>query len=437
MAVDDSTTGFGGALDADSGDVIERDVDILEKASEGKTEGDDKGLVIPKVNKEVLGEGEESDEGEGKGPDEEEPEGGEEPEEEEPKEDEVEVAARPTFNSISRKFPEFFKTFPEVKDMLARESEYAKRFPTVEAADEAFEKAGEFDSISDSLADGNMRGLLDTVASVSEQSLTNVAEKFLPELMQRDQNLYLRAVTPSLAILVNQLYKHGIQKGDKNIQNAALIASEWIFDSEDYATGAKRVPNPLEAERDPARIKLQQEREQFLNTKLVSLRDNVVSVAETKLYAKIDEGLRNLSGLNEFTRKTIRQTIYDEVGSRLQNDQAHMKLMNSIWGRARREGYGDPQWKTRLVTAYLARALHLVPSVRAKVVGQALEHRKSAVKQGVQQSKPIKVTTQPGGPSRAQAVTNRLPSDPKTIDRRKTTDLDILEGRITLKGKPN
>jgi hypothetical protein len=432
MAGDD--TGVGGNLEADSGDVVERDVELLEQASEGKA-GDDKGLVIPKINKEVSGEeSEELDEGKGEESEGEEPE--EEPEEtpEELPEDELEVATRPTFNSIARKFPEFFKTFPEFKDMMAREAEYAKRFPTVESADEAFEKASEFDSISDSLADGNMRGILDTVASVSESALSSVAEKFLPELMQRDQSLYLRAITPSLAIVVNQLYKHGISKGDRNIQNAALIASEWIFDSEDYATGAKRVPNPLEAERDPERLKLQKEKDTFLNTKLSTLRDSVVSVAETKLYAKIDEGLKNLSGLNEFTRKTIRQSIYDEVGQRLQGDKAHMKLMDSIWGRARREGYGDPQWKTRLVTAYLARALHLVPSVRAKVVGQALEHRKASVKQGMQQSKPIKVTSQQSGQPRAQAVTNRLPTDPKMIDRRKTTDLDILNGKITLKG---
>ena len=425
----DEQLGLGG------GDPIEDGIKILEQASEPK--GDEKGLIIPKGEADEDESTVELDEGE----DENLSDVDEEPEEKEAEgevPDEFEVANRPTYNAITRKFPEFFKTFPELKEMIGREAEYAKRFPTVELADEALDKSNEFDQISDHLADGNIGGLLDTVASVSENSLASVVDKFLPTLMQRNQNLYLRAITPSLAQFVAQFFKHGTEKGDKNIQNAALIASEWIFDTEDYATGKKKYPNPQEAERDPERIKLNAEREKFLGTKLNDLRGSVVQTAETKLYSKIDDGLKGLSNLNEFTKNTIREKIYNEIGARLQADKTHMKLMDGIWGRARREQYDAPIWKPRLVTAYLARALALVPSIRAKVVGQALEHRKSAVKAGSDQQRQqtIKVTSK-GSPSQQQIqrVTNRLPSDPKTIDRKRTSDLDILEGKITLKGR--
>lgn len=433
--------GFGGSLESDSGDVVERDVQLLEQASEGKGE-EAEGLIIPKeladdnVDAEGLDEGKDenlSDSGE-------ESEEGQEDKEDKAGEEEFEVANRPTYNAISRKFPEFFKEFPEIKEMMGREQEYAKRFPTVELADEALDKSNEFDQIADHLADGNVRGLLDTVASVSDDALSAVVDKFLPSLMQKDQNLYLKAITPSLANFVAQFFKHGVEKNDKNIQNAALIASEWIFDTEDYATGKKKYSNPQEAERDPERIKLNKEREKFLNTKLADLQSSVVQVAETKLYAKIDEGLKGLHGLNDFTKNTIREKIYNEIGQRLQADKTHMKLMTGIWGRARREQYDAPVWKPRLVTAYLARALALVPSVRAKVVGQALESRKAAVNQGrdKQRQQPIRVTSRSDGSSsqqQNQRVTNRLPSDPKMIDRSKTSDLQILEGKITLKGQ--
>ena len=426
----DEQLGLGGEHTVEDG------IKILEQASEGTVEPKE-GLVIPKGEASVDEGTDEPDEGEGEDFSDLEEESSE-TEDEKAEPEEFEVTNRPTYNAISRKFPEFFKTFPELKEMIGREAEYAKRFPTVELADEALDKSNEFDQISDHLADGNIRGLLDTVASVSETSLTSVVDKFLPSLMQRDQALYLRAITPSLAQFVAQFFKHGTEKGDKNIQNAALIASEWIFDTEDYATGKKRYPNPQEAERDPERIKLNNEREQFLGTKLNDLRGTVVQTAETKLYSKIDEGLKGLSNLNDFTKNTIREKIYNEIGARLQADKTHMKLMDGIWGRARREQYDAPTWKPRLVTAYLARALALVPSVRAKVVGQALEHRKSAVKAGSDQQRQqtIKVTSK-GSPSQQQnqRVTNRLPSDPKAIDRRKTSDLDILEGKITLKGR--
>ena len=434
-------SGFGGALQSDSGDAVDRDVALLEQASDGKSD-EGEGLVIPKAeDKEGEGEGEQSDEGEGEDVptvEKDLDEGKGDDKEDKGEEDDLEIANRPTYSAITRKFPEFFKTFPELKEMMGRESEYSKRFPTVELADEALDKSNEFDQISDHLADGNIKGLLDTVASVSDDALNGVVDKFLPSLMARDKDLYLKAITPSLANFVAQFYKHGIDKNDKNIQNAALIASEWIFDTEDFATGKKKYPNSGEAERDPERIKLNKERDDFLQTKRVDLQGAVVSTAETKLHAKIQEGLKGLSGLNDFTKNTIKEKIYTEIGARLQSDKVHMKLMDSLWGRARRESYDPQAWKPRLVTAYLARALALVPSVRAKVVGQALEHRKSAVKQGSDQQRQqaIKVTSQKGSPSQQQQrVTNRLPSDPKTIDRRKTSDLDILEGRITLKGK--
>lgn len=448
MAGEPGQIGFGGSLESDSGDVVDRDVKLLEQASEGEEgdEGDEgKGLVIPKTPKAGdKKDGDESTEGSDEGESEDlsdTSEGDEEGDEgkegdEDKEEDEVDVTTLPTFNAVKRKFPGIFDTFPELKEMMGRDNEYRKRFPTVELADEALDKSVEFDQISDHLSDGNVRGLLDTVASVSEDSLTNVVDKFLPALMARDNKLYLRAITPSLAVFVKQFYKHGVDKNDKNIQNAALIASEWVFDTEDFATGKRAYPNPDEQERDPDRIRLKADQDKFLNTKLGDLRGQVINIAETKLYAKIDEGLKGLTGLNDFTKNTIREKIYNEIGVRLQADKTHMKLMDGIWGRARRDQFDAPTWKPRLVTAYLARALALVPSIRAKVVGQALEHRKAAVNQGrdrQQRQQPIRVTSKGDSSQQQQRVTNRLPADPRKIDRSKTSDLDILEGKITLK----
>jgi len=61
-------------------------------------------------------------------------------EEEEEEEEELELGPRrPSFKEIKEKYPDFFKTFPELREAFFRESEYTKIFPTVEDAKEALE----------------------------------------------------------------------------------------------------------------------------------------------------------------------------------------------------------------------------------------------------------------------------------------------------------
>ena len=52
-----------------------------------------------------------------------------EEEEDEPK---VTYYDRPTVKQIKDKYPDFFKSFPQLRDMYFRESEFSKVFPTID-----------------------------------------------------------------------------------------------------------------------------------------------------------------------------------------------------------------------------------------------------------------------------------------------------------------
>src|SRR5437763_300329 len=78
----------------------------------------------------------ELEEGKVEGKVEEEEDKGPEKEEEE-EEEEHGIVGRPTFKDIKAKYPNLFKDFPDLRDMVFRERDYSELFPTVEDAKEA------------------------------------------------------------------------------------------------------------------------------------------------------------------------------------------------------------------------------------------------------------------------------------------------------------
>ncbi len=69
--------------------------------------------------------------------------------------------------------------------------------------------------------------------------IEQMATSFLPALAATDKTQYWAAVAPVLQDLCRKFHSEGKKKGDENLQNAALLLSEYIFADEAVALGTK------------------------------------------------------------------------------------------------------------------------------------------------------------------------------------------------------
>jgi hypothetical protein len=323
--------------------------------------------------------------------------------------------------------------------MLFREQEYTTLFPTIDDAREAQESAQDFDRFSGLVNSGRAEDFtefLNGVKQVSAENLTNFASNFLPGLYKTDKDTYFAVTTPIAESLLRNAYKAGVNSGDEDLQNAALHIARYALGDVGFATGEKTSVVQRPAEEAKKDSKYEQEKNEFYTARYNDSKQYVSTTAYTRLSNEIKKGLDPNGTLNDFTTQLIVKEILNEVGSTLEADRTHMDTINSMWRHAHKAGFAG-NWKDRILATYMSRARAIMPAIRARVRNQALNDQrdrngqrervatKSLDRREVQGSQNTGNMGKAGG---------RAPSASE-VDWRKTSDMDILNDRVTLKKK--
>lgn len=354
--------------------------------------------------------------------------------EEEKKDEEVTYYDRPSIKQIKEKYPDFFKSFPQLRDMYFRESEFSKVFPTVEDAREASSNSESYIALRDSALNGDARTIFTAVNEADSKALNKMAEGLLTTLYDISKDAHWTAVLPVLQNVVQSFYQEGVSSKKDDIKNAALHLSKFIFNDFEVARGKSLTPR-----QDP---KVSEERKE-IEAERAKLNSDKFAGFTNSVYSDGGDGLLRLIGgekkidpdgnLTKGMRDYVVNKVVEEVNHQMQSDPEHVRMMQSLWNRAKREGYSDA-WKSRLVSAYLARAKSLVPTIRAKYVSEVLG---TTVKSSDKTRQKVEVQNgrvEPGSSGRA-AKDRPVNYSAKDVDWGRTSDLDYINDNVTLKGR--
>jgi hypothetical protein len=342
---------------------------------------------------------------------------------------------RPSLKSIEEKFPGFFKAFPAMRDMYFRESEYSKLFPTVDDAKEANENDTAFKTMRESIFNGNGSKLFSAIKEVNEKDLEKFSQTILPTLFQVHPPAFWRVANPFVEDIARRMFEKGTKENNESLQNAARYLSDYFFGNVEIAEGKKTSITKIEGT-DP---EVSKERENFEKEKQTTFANSVEADIRGKLLSMI-EGVDPKTGksrldpdgvFSPFIKRTIIQSIIDELGSQLLSDKSHIKFMDSLWDKSKKNGRTDTD-KSRIISAYLERAKSLVPTLRSKFVSEALGQKvriSSGNKKKVEAS-----SSRVDAGSHGRGSNGRDKSyNPKSINYNKTSDADILNDNITYK----
>lgn len=353
----------------------------------------------------------------------------EEPEEEteeKPKAEEKPEEEPATLHAkLKKAYPDIFKKAPELKQVIFREQSYAESFATPDDAKEAAERLEIFAPIEQGLLAGRASELLESLHNTDKELAEKVAINFLPELHKRNPEAFYKAVDPVVKNLLNAAFADARSRDDKNLENAARWLSKFIYGSFEIPQNQAQPSRP-----DPEREALETEKRQFAQQRFVAARDEVLSNSVGEVITNVSKTIDPEGKLTPFMKDTLTQKVMETLDGVLKNDQRHMNAMASLWRRAVKANF-TPEWKARIRSAYLARARQEIPGAIAKVRKEAGMGALKAQQKPAE--KPAAFSPQPAA---GRPIPRKIdgPVDPKRVDWKRTSDMDILNGRITTRG---
>jgi len=345
----------------------------------------------------------------------------EEPEGEEDKVKEPPVEGRPTYQELKKADPELFKKVPGLKDIFFREQAFSETFASVEEAKAAASKAEDFDIIEATLVNGDMSLVLKELAANSPQSVPQLVDNFLPTLQRLSKDLYVRATMPVLEDLIRLAYNDGKRLNDKNLMYAAGHIAKHVF-------GEPRIPEPRNTNTGPhpAEVQLREERSRHFNERYGQFNYDVTTESYSRLERIADKGINDPDGkLNGFTRKAILKDTLSELDQQLAQDQQLSQTLRQLWRRATVGGFTQ-EHREAILNAHLSRAKQLLPGIRNRMVAEALGQRVRGNNNLRNQKRDLPVGGRGAAGGRGRGALN-----PRNIDWGKTSDEDILAGKVT------
>lgn len=323
---------------------------------------------------------------------------------------------RPSYRDIKEKFPEFFKTFPDLRDAFFREREYSKVFPTLDDAKEALAYARSFGEVSQSLMQGDPGLLFGQLHEANPEAFRNVAQNLLPTLHKIDKEAFFEVTTPLIERFVKSMDEEGIKSNNVNLRKAALIVGHFMtgeFKIPDSSTGRERV--------NPEREKLNQERNQFHQHRFQTAQSDVFKDGGEALNSEIEKVLVDEDGLTDWQRQKLSEEILKKVNTTLTQDERHMALMNSLWKKWEKSNFSADA-KKAIVNAYLSRAKQVIIPVRDRVMKDAMKR------------KPVKKFNKSSeSQNRSSESASMGATDAKKVDWTRTSDKDFLNDKVTLR----
>lgn len=350
-----------------------------------------------------------------------------------------EFAPRPDLKVVTAKYPNLFKDFPQLRDMYFREKQLTEVFPTLEEAKTAKEDLEGLQALEIGLQSGKVEdasSVLSAIKELSDEALPNFALNFLPALQKINNDAYYSVITPVMVDIATSLYQAGVKNENDNLKNAAMVMSHYFLGNKKIASGEEKLSLPTVKVKEEPKKEEVNERQKFEQERYNALYSDVDSDYDTQIKSTIKEGLDPDEVMSSFMKDALVNAIQNRINKVLGADTNHAANMKVLWAKAASQNYNS-SWKARIISAALARAKAILPAIRNKARAEALGTKeREADRLERSTSKTEKVEGARTGSvsrtgDRSMAQIGRM--DPKKIDWKKTTDLDVIQGKVTLK----
>lgn len=338
----------------------------------------------------------------------------EESAEEEPEEDQSDVSL---YQRVKKANPDLFKKYPELKDAIFRDQKFSEVFTTPEEARNAAEAISIYGELESDIVSGKPSRLFESLQKTNKEAFADFAHAILPALQEQNKELYGEVLAGPFKLALKSALMQGKRHGNKNLEYAAQHLSDFFFGDTDF----ENIPSRAKKEPSEDEKRLAARETEYESRRLRTFHNETNEITIHRLEKEVSKAIEKLE-LNPYTRKKMVGDMIQEIDRMVAKDARHLAGNRSLYEQARSADYSS-EWKSRIAAAYLARARAVINIARKKVLDEA-ELKPKGNREGK-----IPKRLAPGNTS-----SNRPEIRSRDIDYRKTSEKDILEGRVTLKG---
>jgi len=345
----------------------------------------------------------------------------------EPETDDTEVPeGQLRFKDIKSKFPTIFKDFPKLAETIRNDRAYSEIFATPEDARDAAQRATYFNRLESTILGGSIKELLADVEQGDKEAFKKITRDFLPTIKAKSMELYAEVTLPAVNDVLRSAIRDAEGTENVNLRNAALHIAKYLYGKPEIPNLDRKPEVPNEAE---ARVKA--ERDAFWQEKAADFTNECYGEGREETIKEIAKGIDNDKSISPFLKKTLKDSIFQEVDQLLAKDARHLRQMNALWRKAESTGF-PKETRKEIINAYLRGAKSLIPSVRQKLRAEAgLQVSQHSAKPATEtQPKRTNIPASGRGPVSA----GKTPSA-RDVNWNKTSDIDFLNGKYTPKSK--
>jgi hypothetical protein len=395
--------------DAISEDESDEEADVSDEDDEGESLSEDEDGSDSSESE----EGEESDESE---------EGSDDADDEESDgtgdEGLEELAQSDLTKAIKKISPNLFKKVPGLREALERDKQFGEVFSNPEEAKQAARNSFFLEAMYKDISSGDVEktgNFLKALKNTDESKFEDFSHTILESIGKLNPQLYGEVMLKPMKKALMSMYSDALRTGNKNLAAVAIHAHNYWFDTQDIKAPLEdRKPKPTKSKEQE---QWEQEKTEFEQTKAQEFRGGITEVVNHSMKLSITKELDGIK-LDEYKKRNIIRDIFLGVDEVLGSDKRYLGGINSLFDQAKSSKY-TPDWKSRIVKAYLQRARQALPAIRNKVL------REAGIKfNGSQKSESRRMVPAGLGGNKSEAGI-----DFSRVDRSKTTDMDILNGK--------
>jgi len=286
----------------------------------------------------------------------------------EDEEDDEEIVTHLHRKEILKAFPKLFDKYPQLEKSWYKEQEYTELFSTLGDAKEVLEKAETLDDYEKSLMEGDTESILQAVKDSDDKDTWNkVVDDYLPTLAKVDEKAYFHVLGEVIKNTIISMSGEAKKTDNKQLQAAAQLVNQFVFGTSEFQPTEK-----LSKTNDTGNDKLEAEREEFMQERFETARDELDTKIQNVLKSNVTEYIDPKDAMSSYVKKQAIREVMEDIQERISQDASFAKVLDKLWITSRDNKF-SPVTTKKIRSVYLSKAQTLLPSVIKRIRIEALK----------------------------------------------------------------
>lgn len=288
----------------------------------------------------------------------------------EPDESKLEATTNfPRRKDVLKKYPNFYKDFPEYETAVYREQAFTKIFSNPADAQESLEKAQALDNFDAALMAGETKAVFKSVKDSDPNAFYNLVDNLMDHLGEVDEQAQIHVIRNIAKNLISGMVSEAGNSGNEALKHAAVILNQFAFGTSQYEPPTKLGKAPAKNEESES---FNKERQEFYNQRLETSRTELIQRVDNIIVNTINKDIDPKDSMPSFVKNAAIKESKAKLNELLGKDTRLRSVLNTLWTRARTSNYAKKDVDA-IYTAYTNRAKLLLPTVLKSVRSEALK----------------------------------------------------------------